>query len=284
MEAAGLATAPRARVAMVWPDEAHVVVPAADLRAATDEASELVDQLHWGEIVRVLGSADEWRYVQAEDHYLGWVRASLIGVVERGPRQWREARVVAVTLAPIHERMDLGSAVIGELPAGTWIWTQRALSEPWEPVEIVDPGRPAQQRRGYVARDSTVTIRDLPHRPPTADDLIATAEAFLGVPYLWGGTTALGMDCSGYVQQVYRLNGVRLDRDADQQAMEGRAVDVPRPGDLIFFGAERVTHVAFATGERTFLNAPESGRSVERGQLGPRRTVRAIRRYLPDAP
>lgn len=134
---------------------------------------------------------------------------------------------------------------------------------------------------GWVSLDATVLYDELPHRPPTANDLIATAEAFLGVPYLWGGTTALGMDCSGYVQQVYRLNGIRLDRDADQQAMEGRPVEGARAGDLLFFGDARVTHVGLAIGDGTFLNAPEKGAFVERSAQGDRK-LRAIRRYLPD--
>jgi cell wall-associated NlpC family hydrolase len=82
---------------------------------------------------------------------------------------------------------------------------------------------------------------------------------------------------------VYRLNGVALDRDADQQAMEGRpAHDVPRAGDLLFFGDEQVTHVALATAEREFLHAPMTGGVVERQTLGPERTLRATRRYLPE--
>jgi cell wall-associated NlpC family hydrolase len=65
--------------------------------------------------------------------------------------------------------------------------------------------------------------------------------------------------------------------------MEGRPVGTsPRPGDLLFFGDERVTHVAIATGEREFLHAPMSGGVVERQTLGPDRTIRAMRRYLAD--
>jgi cell wall-associated NlpC family hydrolase len=113
-------------------------------------------------------------------------------------------------------------------------------------------------------------------------DILRTAECFLGVPYLWGGTTADGIDCSGFTQLVYRLNGVGLDRDADQQAVEGRSVSSARPGDLFFFGDERITHTAIATGEREFLHAPQSGAVVERATLTPARNLRAIRRYLPD--
>src|SRR5438876_245729 len=100
------------------------------------------------------------------------------------------------------------------------------------------------------------------HAEPDEDsELVDQAhygECFLGRPYLWGGTTADGIDCSGFTQLVYRLNGVHLDRDAEQQAMEGRPVGSARPGDLFFFGDERVTHVAIATGEREFLHAPQT--------------------------
>ena len=139
----------------------------------------------------------------------------------------------------------------------------------------------AHRARRVIAVADTIAVVELPHRYPTADDLLATAESFLGVPYLWGGTSVHGIDCSGLTQRVYRLNGVGLDRDADQQALGGRPVDVARPGDLFFFGAERVTHTAIATGERTFIHAPESGKTVQRGELSDPLRLRAIRRYLP---
>ncbi|HSW94773.1 MAG TPA: C40 family peptidase, partial [Patescibacteria group bacterium] len=100
-------------------------------------------------------------------------------------------------------------------------------------------------------------------------------------PYLWGGTSAHGIDCSGLTQRVYFLNGVGLDRDADQQALGGKPVDVARPGDLFFFGADRVTHTAIATGERTFIHAPQSGQRVQRGELTGTSPLRSTRRYLP---
>jgi cell wall-associated NlpC family hydrolase len=128
------------------------------------------------------------------------------------------------------------------------------------------------------------TTRDgeVASRYPTAEDYQRTAESFIGVPYLWGGTTALGLDCSGFVQQVYRLNGVALPRDADQQAMLGRKVEEARAGDLLFFGAESVTHVALATSASEFIHAPMKDGVVERGRLGGDRELRGIRRYLPD--
>jgi gamma-D-glutamyl-L-lysine dipeptidyl-peptidase len=253
---------------MVVPPQAFVHAAVADLRSAPEEGSELVDQVHHREWLRVLGSRDAWHHVQAEDHYFGWIRGADVQVLSvTGGRR------IAALLAPVHREADPRAEVIGQLPVGTPVPEAQKPEPPQGWVRALD---------GYVALADIAATRELPQRAPTGDDLVATAEAFLGVPYLWGGTTALGLDCSGLVQQVYRLNGIRLDRDADQQAMEGRGVDVPAAGDLVFFGEERITHVALATGERTFIHAPQSGGMVERGELpAPGRTVRAVRRYLP---
>lgn len=260
--------ATRTRVAMVVPQRLTVVSGVVDMRAEPRHDAELVDQLQYGEVATILARRSGWAYVQADDHYFGWLSESgaAAAPITHG------FRVVALTLADAHERPDVGSRVVDRLPAGTWLPVQPRLDTAgwmWIPS-------------GWLPLDATVLSQELPHRPPTADDLLATARSFLGVPYLWGGTTARGIDCSGYVQQVYLLNGIRLDRDADQQAMEGHGVDVPAAGDLIFFGKDGITHVALATGERTFIHAPQAGAHVEQGELpAAGRTVRAIRRYLP---
>ena len=277
---------------MVVPPRAIVLAaPSADLRATTDEHAELVDQAQWMTTVRVLGPHDRWRYVQSEDHYFGWVGAADIDELSIYGAQ----RMIAVPLAAVFAQKDPSSQVIGRVPLGAPLPAQRHLVQkgdqrveipppetgPWIEVQFVDPQGPSRRRAGWVAAEDTVLTSELPHRYPTADDLVATAHAFLGVPYLWGGNTALGMDCSGFVQQVYRLNGVRLDRDAHQQAVEGRSVDVPARGDLVFFGETAITHVGIALDEHTFLNAPESGKQVQLDDLRTGRNVLAIRRYLP---
>jgi cell wall-associated NlpC family hydrolase len=92
-------------------------------------------------------------------------------------------------------------------------------------------------------------------------EIVATARRFLGVPYLWGGMTARGIDCSGLASRVYHANGVILPRDADLQFEDPNAVAVAlkalRPGDLLFFGrdAKHVSHVGLYTGGGRFINA-----------------------------
>jgi cell wall-associated NlpC family hydrolase len=271
---------------MVAPPKALVTVGIADVRAEPGEDAELVDQAHLTEMVTVLGATADWRYVQGPDQYFGWVRAEQIFEIPGS----NNVGIVAVLLAELHERPSRTSAALERVPAGTRppqmfrpVRTGEGSSLPeWAEVplrrDVAQPG----PRSGFLAVADTTRPGEVADRYPTAADYLKTAEAFMGVPYLWGGTSARGIDCSGLVQQVYRLNGVALPRDADQQAMLGRRVEAARAGDLLFFGAESVTHVALATSSSDFIHAPMKGGVVERGQLGGDRKLRGIRRYIPD--
>jgi cell wall-associated NlpC family hydrolase len=273
---------------MVWPNVAIVQRDLADLRAIPSAHSELVDQAHYGENVAVLGESDDWRYVQGPDQYFGWLPLGDLAVLTGFPERF----VVAVLLADVRAAPRANAEVIARLPAGTSVPAILAsMGQPDGTNQRVPYDHPGGWREthlgpgwrtGYVALPDLADVRELPHRHPNAEDYRRTAESFIGVPYLWGGTTALGLDCSGFIQQVYRLNGVALPRDADQQAMLGRKVEEARAGDLMFFGDESVTHVALATSRSEFIHAPMAGGVVERGRLGGERKLRVIRRYLPD--
>jgi gamma-D-glutamyl-L-lysine dipeptidyl-peptidase len=270
---------------MVAPPRALITVGIADLRGEPVETSELVDQAHLTEMVTVLGERKDWRYVQGLDQYFGWIRDDQIFEIPGSNNQ----SIVAVLLADVHERESHASAVIEQLPVGTRppqmykaVASDGASVRPeWAEVPLRGD-RTGGPRSGFLAVADTTRDGEIASRYPTAADYLKTAESFIGVPYLWGGTTALGLDCSGFVQQVYRLNGVALPRDADQQAMLGRRVEKARAGDLMFFGEESVTHVALATSATEFIHAPMDGAVVGHGRLGGDRKLRGIRRYLPD--
>jgi gamma-D-glutamyl-L-lysine dipeptidyl-peptidase len=117
----------------------------------------------------------------------------------------------------------------------------------------------------------------------SAASIVAQAERFVGVRYLWGGLSAWGFDCSGLVWDVYRAHGMTIPRDADPQFRHGAPVslDALRPGDLLFYGTQSyVHHVAIYAGGGRMVEAPDSAHSVRvvpvrRGELV------GARRYAP---
>jgi gamma-D-glutamyl-L-lysine dipeptidyl-peptidase len=92
---------------------------------------------------------------------------------------------------------------------------------------------------------------------PTAAEPLDHAKTLLGAPYLWGGMTKRGIDCSGLVHMSFRATGRLVPRDADQQEDAGTPVEEPRPGDLISYGEEIADHIAFWLGDGRILHSTQ---------------------------
>ncbi|GAA0730175.1 NlpC/P60 family protein [Clostridium malenominatum] len=99
----------------------------------------------------------------------------------------------------------------------------------------------------------------------SSNSVVAYASNFLGTPYLWGGTTPSGFDCSGFTQYVYRHFGIRLGRTTYDQIKDGYAVsrDSLQPGDLVFFGKGSPTHMGIYVGNEMYIHAPRTGDVVK---------------------
>ncbi len=149
--------------------------------------------------------------------------------------------------------------------SGDWV----RVVAPWQPSPEDPGGYPAWVPKNHLGPRSKAVAR--PGRtsaPLDAVEIAYLARRHLGLPYLWGGTSPYGLDCSGLVHLSYRQAGVVVPRDADPQHAACREVPLgeERPGDLYFFAqpGEEVTHVGFVTGRQTILHASETeGRVVE---------------------
>jgi hypothetical protein len=120
-----------------------------------------------------------------------------------------------------------------------------------------------------VQKDAGVFVLGRLPKKGSGQELFEYGEQFIGLPYLWGGTSAFGYDCSGFTSTLARAIGVVIPRDAHDQAKAGKAVKKEdwQPGDLLFFAHEKgkgfIHHVAVYAGNGMMLHAPKTGRNVE---------------------
>jgi gamma-D-glutamyl-L-lysine dipeptidyl-peptidase len=239
-----------------------VSVGVANIRTAPSHTAELATQAILGTPVSVLKREGDWLYVQTPDRYLGWTDDAVVRFSGDEMSGWlsRPKVIVVAPLAWIRASRSRGAPAVADAVAGSLL---ALTAEDRESYAVTFP----DGRTGVLAKaDARPYSRWLASLRYSGDDVIATAQSLLGVPYLWGGTSTKGMDCSGFTKTVYFLNGILLPRDANQQAHVGMPIattaemDEVRPGDLLFFGThasadrpERVTHVAVSLGGKRFV-------------------------------
>lgn len=241
-----------------------VSLSVANVRTRPDHAAEMGTQAICGTPVKILKKRGGWLYVQTPDDYLGWTDDKIVRMDRETYCTWSDRQKVIVTsaLGWVRESREGDAQPVSDVVAGS-ILALRSEQRTHFAVEYPDG------RTGYLPRSDAAPLDTwLVHANDTPETVVATAKRFMGVPYLWGGTSAKGMDCSGFTKTVYFLNGVLLPRDANQQVSVGEPIDVPegqinlRAGDLLFFGArataekaERVTHVAISLGGARFIHS-----------------------------
>ncbi len=199
------------------------------LRAEASDRSEMVNQLLYGELVTHLRSTGSWMYARSiTDGYEGWL------AMEYEPIQDEERTTVIIEREGY---LDKGADGLLKLSPGSLV----TLKEN-ETLKLISAG----------------------HTPSGngTDLLISNAKMFLNTPYLWGGRSLWGIDCSGLIQIIFSLSGIKVPRDAYQQAEFGDWIEYEdsQIGDIAFFENpnSRITHVGILIDQNHILHA--SGR------------------------
>ena len=220
---------------------ARIAASVADIRKAPRPDAGVNTQLLFGDEVLVFEEAEGWAWVQAErDGYVGYVGATMLGAREHAP-----THIVSAPRTFLYPGPDLRFPISGQLSMGSTVTVTGA----------------AETRGTHYALLPSGEALIAGHLRPLGDvayDYVAVAEMFLCTPYLWGGTSGFGIDCSGLVQLAMRMAGRNVLRDSDMQAAGlGEPLD-PGPdyaglkrGDLVFWKG----HVAIMTDARDMIHA-----------------------------
>lgn len=249
--------------------QALINLSVANLRSQPKHSAELATQATLGTPVKVLKEKEGWYYIQTPDTYLAWVDEGGIELMdERVMANWKATPKMIYTKTYGHSYTDPDrQQPVSDLVAG-------------DILEIIKDGdgffivRYPDSRKAYVFKEEAEPYDTwLKALKPNADSLVATSKSLMGVPYLWGGTSTKGMDCSGFTKTVYFLNGMVIPRDASQQVHTGKAIDSVgnfkelQKGDLLFFGrkatdstSEKVVHVGIWIGDNEFIHASDKVR------------------------
>jgi cell wall-associated NlpC family hydrolase len=243
-----------------------VAASVGNVRSNPRNSAELSTQVLMGTVVKLLKKQGGHYYIQMPDHYIGWLEENAMKVTNAaGVDEWNAAQKVIVTtyFAMVREKPDRAAMPVSDAVAGVLMKHVRT-SGSWVAVELPDG------RKGYIEKANVEEFKSWKKsRKLTAENIEKTAKMFVGIPYLWGGTSTKGMDCSGFTKTVYRLNGLELYRDADQQAGAGDEVkpgenfENLKKGDLLFFGRkgsadrpERISHVGIYLDKQEFIHTP----------------------------
>ncbi|MBJ7882951.1 C40 family peptidase [Gelidibacter salicanalis] len=242
-----------------------VTISVANLRSRPAHSAELATQATLGTPVKILKKENSWTLIQTPDKYLAWVDSGGVEDIDQAEfDRWKSAtKLIYTTISGSSYSMPFtASQVVSDVVAGGIF---ELLSEEGEFYKVVYP----DQRIAYINKtEAELYASWLSRTDPSQENLVATSKRLMGLPYLWGGTSPKGVDCSGFTKTIFFLNGLILPRDASQQIHTGDLIDDNQnfeklqPGDLLFFGKkatetspERVIHVGMWIGNNEFIHS-----------------------------
>lgn len=190
------------------------------VRKEASDRAEIVSQILFGERVEILDKYQSWRLVRClHDDYTGWADKKQLQEISQEESAWLDSRPETLT-------MDMVQLVI---------WNNHQVL----PV-LLGSSLPSYKDRkfNFGGRNFAFDGQTITPSASQPSRIVENAYMYLNAPYLWGGRSPFGIDCSGLTQMVFRLGGIRLKRDAWMQAEQGQTVNLleeAKTGDLIFF-------------------------------------------------
>ena len=229
-----------------------------NIRSKAKHSAELGTQGLLGMPLKVLDKKGDFYRVQTPDKYISWVdRGGITRMNKADFDIWYNYKKIIYTntYGYVYADKTENSEIISDITSGGIL---KYISMDAKFYEVIYPDK----RKGYLKREEALMYESWLHKlNPSQENIEKIAKNFAGFPYLWGGTSSKGMDCSGFTKMVYLLNGFIIPRDASQQINAGKVVDENlkfeglEKGDLLFFGKkatenkrQRVTHVGIWLG------------------------------------
>jgi hypothetical protein len=254
----------------VMPDPAVVdkpwgLIPASvcNIRSRPAHAAEQSTQALMGTPVRILNKRGGWHLVRMPDSYIGWVRNTVVELTDDEMASWKASDRV-IYLGHTGVITDSRGETVSDVTFGAILVKNGTRGDKW--AVILPDGR-----TGELLKSETADLRAWAESAVIEPQgLIRFARSFMGTPYLWGGTSTKGVDCSGFTKMIYYYGGVIMTRDASSQFRYGEEVSIEEPlaslapGDLLYFGSEQdgkknITHTGMYIGDTEFIHASGSG-------------------------
>ena len=240
-----------------------ISVSVCNIRTRPAHSAEMATQALMGTPVKILNKRNGWHLVQTPDYYTGWVRSTLAEMTDEELTAWKSSDRLIYT-GHTGVITDGTGETVSDIVFGVILLKTGSRGENW--TVLLPDGR-----KGEVRKSETVNFRYWARNAGIdPEGLVQFAKTFMGTPYLWGGTSTKGVDCSGLTKTIYYYGGVIMTRDASGQFRYGDVVNIDKPcetlkpGDLLYFGSAKdgkvnITHTGMVIGGCDFIHASGSG-------------------------
>ena len=250
-------------------ERVHVATNLTGLYEKPTFGMPLSSELYYGSELEVLDEKGRWVFTRQHDGYLGWAYRPYL---DEGLAPDATHLILAPSVE-LRAEPNQTSELITRVVSGTGVVVEDTL-DGWSRVSA--------NKTGWI---SSTHLRALTELPNTVEDkrntFIEDSAHMIGVPYLWGGTSGNGIDCSGFVRLLHRWVGVEIPRDADMQHAAARPVEPPfETGDLLFFSESdskrKITHMGMSLGGWKMIHSSRSRNGVYIDDVQERQSLKEI--------